>query len=152
MSRAEIQQRLEAGRVEKLGRELWKRLPLKNNTFPSGLVLDRFSQFVNWVPRTRASLLEEHAKLLVLVENTLKEEILHIQLQLSIRGDIFKKIIFDLIFSGNEPRFIAYENNSYVVAPPRERQEETASLPILKAFSQFLKKALEANSSPATTS
>lgn len=152
MSKVETQQRLEAGRVKELGRELWRRLPLKNNTFPSGLVLDRFSQFVDWIPRTRASLLEEHAKLLVLVENTLREEVLHIQLQLSVRGDMFKKIIFDLIFSGNEPRFTAYRNNSYVVAPPRERQEETASLPIIEAFSRFLKEALEVNSGTATTS
>lgn len=132
--------------------ELFGRLPPPDNNLPTALVIEQLGRFVDWIPRMHASLLEEHAKMLVLVENRLREEVLHIQLQLGIRGDRFKKIILDLVFSEREPVFTAYEDNSYVVAPPRERQKGTASLPIIEAFSRFLTEAFRVNSGPVITS
>lgn len=133
-------------------RELFGLLPLQNNNLPTSFVIEQLGRFADRIPRTRASLLEEHARLLVLVENRLREEVLHVQVQLGMRGSRLKKIILDLVFSEREPVFTAYEDDSYVVSPPRERREETASLSIIKAFSRFLKEVLGANSGPAITS
>lgn len=148
----EIAESQELSNIRTRAMELFNRRPLRDNNLPTALVVEQLGRFADWIPRTRASLLEEHAKLLVLVENRLREEVLHVQLQLGIKGDRFKKIILDLIFSEREPVFTAYEDNSYVVAPPRERQEGTASLPIIEAFSRFLKEALGVNSGPVTIS
>lgn len=148
---AEIAESQELSDIRTRAMELFDRRPLRDNNLPTALVIEQLGKFADWIPRTRASLLEEHAKLLILVENRLREEVLHVQLQLGIKGGGFKKIVLDLIFSERELLFTAYEDNSYVVAPPRERREETASLPIIEVFSRFLKEALRVNSGPVTT-
>lgn len=155
MTKIEAGERLETGTnslvagARELGQELLKRLPLRNNEFSPAVVLDRFGKFAEWI-RERTSL-EEHARLFVLLESTIKEEVFHIQLHLGAKGDKFKRIIFGLRFCGDETRFTAYENHLYVAVPPKERREETASPTVLQAFSEFLKEALEANPAQATS-
>lgn len=136
-------------RARELGQELLERLPLRNNEFSPALVIDHLEKFAEWI-RERTSL-DEHARLFVLLENTIKEEVLHIQFHLAAKGDKFGRIILDLMFCADETRFAAYEKHSYVVVPPKNRQEETASPTILQEFSRFLKEALEANPAPATS-
>lgn len=149
---AETAESQELNDIRTRARELFGLLPLRDNNLPTAFVIEQLGKFVDWIPRMDVSLLEEHAKLLVLVENRLREKALHVQVQLGMRGGRLKKIILDLVFSEREPVFTAYEDNSYVVSPPRERREETASLSIIKAFSHFLKEVLGANSGPAITS
>ncbi len=152
MNNIEVAQRLKTevnivGGAREMGQELLKRLPLINNEFSSAEVLNRLGRFAEWI-RERTSL-EERARLFVLLENTIKEDVLHIQFHLAAKGDKFKRIILDLIFSGNETRFTAYENKLYVAVPPKGRQEETASPTIVREFFGFLKEALEANPAQA---
>lgn len=135
--------------VRELGQELLKRVPLRNNEFSPDLVIDHLGRFAEWI-REQTSL-EERARLFVLLENTIKEEVLHIQFHLAAKGDKFKRIILDLMFCADETKFAAYEKHSYVVVPPRSRQEETASPTILQEFSRLLKEALEANPAQATS-
>lgn len=154
MTNIEARPELEIGTTpitgpRELGQELLKRLPLRNNEFSPALVIEHLGRFAEWI-REQTSL-EEHARLFVLLENTIKEEVLHVQFHLAAKGDKFKRIILDLMFCEDETKFAAYEKHLYVVVPPRSRQEEVASPTILQEFSRFLKEAIEANSVPITS-
>lgn len=121
--------------------ELLERLPLRYTEFPSSPIFEKLSKALEWI---RNYSYEDPAKLLVLVEQIKEKKILCVRLELKSKKEAFQRAVLSLIFREDQTVFTAYEQHSYVVAPPKNIEEE-ASLAVLEVFRKFIEDALIIN-------